>query len=530
MPSGGRATVLVKDLLDATGLCIRLLTSDQDALGRTLRWTYTTDLPDPSRYIAGGELVITGLVWRRTPADSEVFVRAVAESGASALAAGEGLLGHIPRDLIDACERHGLPLLAVPDNVSFGEVTEFLVGRVTGDRIASLNSSLVRHRQLLTAVADGRALDELALHTSRETGMACLIFTATGRRLVAEVVAFSDADVDTLTHAALSSERLPTTTTLSDGEPYSIFGIGPSLAQRTTRWFLAVAGDMDTFLPAISDAFGQLAAIAALDRARREEGRLVRREIADQAVALIEADSSRPEALTRLRQAAVDPDRPLVVIRIVHSGKVDLREMLRTVLSDTLTSFGGGCVGASTHGDIVAIVNTEDPYIAQTLRTRLSRLGSGIGRGRLLVGVSSEATGLTIDGALRSARHALDMSRQGTGPVTVTTGAQLTSAVSMLSALPDDVRRSFVEHVLAPLLEYDRRADAGLVDTLREFLATGGSWNRTADSLHVHLNTVRYRIKRVEELLGRDLGSTEDRLDVYLALQSIPRSSATGAA
>ena len=48
----------VKDLLDATQLGIRLLTSDVDALDRTLRWTYTTDLPNPSRYIAGGELVI----------------------------------------------------------------------------------------------------------------------------------------------------------------------------------------------------------------------------------------------------------------------------------------------------------------------------------------------------------------------------------------------------------------------------------------------------------------------------------------
>lgn len=51
----------VGDLLDASHLGIRLLTSDRDALGRTLRWTFTTDLPDPSRYIAGGELVITGL-------------------------------------------------------------------------------------------------------------------------------------------------------------------------------------------------------------------------------------------------------------------------------------------------------------------------------------------------------------------------------------------------------------------------------------------------------------------------------------
>ncbi|MBY3794957.1 PucR family transcriptional regulator ligand-binding domain-containing protein [Rhodococcus fascians] len=520
----------VGDLLDASHLGIRLLTSDRDALGRTLRWTFTTDLPDPSRYIAGGELVITGLVWRRTPDDSEVFVRSVAESGATALAAGEGLLGHIPLDLVDACERHGLPLLAVPDTVSFGEVTEFLVGRVTGDRIASLNNSLVRQRQLLTAVADGRALDELALHISRETGMACLIYTATGRRLVTEASALSDADVDTLTHAALSSETLPTTTVLADGSTYSVFGVGPSLVQRTTRWFLAVAGDMDSFSPDVSEAFGQLAAIAALDRARREEGRLVRREIADQAVALIEHDSTGFEALTRLRQAGVDPDRPLVVVRVAHSGRVDLREMLRSVVGDTLTSFGGGCVGCSAHGDIVAVVNTDDTLFAQTIRIRLSRLRSGIGPSRIHVGVSAVATGLTIDGALRSARHALELSRQGSAAVTVTAGTKPTSAVSMMSALPDDVRKSFVEHVLAPLLEHDRRTDADLTDTLREFLANGGSWHRTAESMHVHLNTVRYRIKRVEELLGRDLGSTADRLDVYLALQSMPRASAHGAA
>ncbi|MBY3989513.1 helix-turn-helix domain-containing protein [Rhodococcus fascians] len=520
----------VGDLLDASHLGIRLLTSDRDALGRTLRWTFTTDLPDPSRYIAGGELVITGLVWRRTPDDSEVFVRSVAGSGATALAAGEGLLGHIPLDLVDACERHGLPLLAVPDTVSFGEVTEFLVGRVTGDRIASLNNSLVRQRQLLTAVADGRALDELVLHISREMGMACLIYTATGRRLVTEASALSDADVDTLTHAALSSETLPTTTVLADGSTYSVFGVGPSLVQRTTRWFLAVAGDMDSFSSDVSEAFGQLAAIAALDRARREEGRLVRREIADQAVALIEHDSTGFEALTRLRQAGVDPDRPLVVVRVAHSGRVDLREMLRSVVGDTLTSFGGGCVGCSAHGDIVAVVNTDDKLFAQTIRIRLSRLRSGIGPSRIHVGVSAVATGLTIDGALRSARHALELSRQGSAAVTVTAGTKPTSAVSMMSALPDDVRKSFVEHVLAPLLEHDRRTDADLTDTLREFLANGGSWHRTAESMHVHLNTVRYRIKRVEELLGRDLGSTADRLDVYLALQSMPRTSAHGAA
>ncbi|MDJ0395877.1 PucR family transcriptional regulator [Rhodococcus sp. G-MC3] len=509
----------VKDLLDIADFGIRMLTSDPAALERTVRWTFTTDLPDPSRYIAGGELVITGLMWRHCAADSAIFVQAVFDSGAAALAAGEGLLGHIPDDLVEACERHGLPLLAIPDSVSFNEVTEFLVGRVSGDRIAALNSSLTRQRQLLTAIAEGRALDELALHTTRETGMQCLIFTATGRRLVVEAHPFSDADVDSLTHRALSAERLPATVTLDGGRTYSIFGIGASLSTRAMRWFVAVAGDFEAFDPSIADAFGQLASIAALDRARREEGRLVRREIADQAVHLLEEDWSKAETLVRLRQAGVDPDHPIVVISASFVGRGDMRELLRTVLSDTLTSFGGGCVGGGSKGDVVGIVATKGVDIVPILRTRLRRLAPGIGRSRLVVGVSSEVTGTALEGAIHAARHASTVALSSDRQVAVVAAGDLHSALSLVSILPDRVRREYTQRVLGPLLDYN--TDSGLVETLREFLAHGGSWNRTAEVLHVHLNTVRYRIKRIEELLGRDLGSTADRLDVFLALQSI---------
>ena len=117
------------------------------------------------------------------------------------------------------------------------------------------------------------------------------------------------------------------------------------------------------------------------------------------------------------------------------------------------------------------------------------------------------------------------------GQVAIVTAGDLDSAVSLVSILPDRVRRQYAERVLGPVLEYD--VDSVLLSTLEEFLAQGGSWNKTAEVLHVHLNTVRYRIKRVEELLGRDLGSTTDRLDVYLALRSVgtstrePRDQAT---
>jgi DNA-binding PucR family transcriptional regulator len=56
--------------------------------------------------------------------------------------------------------------------------------------------------------------------------------------------------------------------------------------------------------------------------------------------------------------------------------------------------------------------------------------------------------------------------------------------------------------------------------TLRAFLDCSGSWNKCAAALHIHVNTLRYRIRRIEELTGRDLGSLETRVDFFLALEA----------
>lgn len=67
----------LRALLDTDALGLRLL-GGEDELDRTVRGVMTTDLRDPSRYLSGGELVLTGLAWRRDAADSEPFVRILA--------------------------------------------------------------------------------------------------------------------------------------------------------------------------------------------------------------------------------------------------------------------------------------------------------------------------------------------------------------------------------------------------------------------------------------------------------------------
>jgi DNA-binding PucR family transcriptional regulator len=90
----------------------------------------------------------------------------------------------------------------------------------------------------------------------------------------------------------------------------------------------------------------------------------------------------------------------------------------------------------------------------------------------------------------------------------------------LLASVPTPVLRSFRDRLLGPLREYDDMHNADLVTTLRLFLACDGSWSACASRMYVHVNTVRYRISRVEALTGRDLSALADRVDFFLALRS----------
>jgi DNA-binding PucR family transcriptional regulator len=90
---------------------------------------------------------------------------------------------------------------------------------------------------------------------------------------------------------------------------------------------------------------------------------------------------------------------------------------------------------------------------------------------------------------------------------------------ALLASVPAPVLRSLRERLLGPLREYDDRHNTELMTTLSAFLACDGSWAACASRLFLHVNTVRYRIGRIEELTGRDLSALADRVDFFLALR-----------
>jgi purine catabolism regulator len=79
---------------------------------------------------------------------------------------------------------------------------------------------------------------------------------------------------------------------------------------------------------------------------------------------------------------------------------------------------------------------------------------------------------------------------------------------------------ALVSRVLGPLLEYERVHDTPLLATLDTFLGCRRSWQKTADAMWVHRQTVRYRIRKVEEITGRSTSETADIAELWLALRA----------
>ncbi|MYV98563.1 helix-turn-helix domain-containing protein, partial [Streptomyces sp. SID3343] len=136
------------------------------------------------------------------------------------------------------------------------------------------------------------------------------------------------------------------------------------------------------------------------------------------------------------------------------------------------------------------------------------------------IGVSARVARVDgLRGALEEAWHAGRIAGTRAGRVEVVGHAELASHVALLAAVPEDVRRAFRGRLLEPLRAYDASHQADLITTLEVFLDCDGSWTRCAARLHVHVNTLRYRIGRIEELTGRQLARLEDKVDFFLALK-----------
>ncbi|UUU25759.1 PucR family transcriptional regulator [Streptomyces sp. DSM 40750] len=553
----------LRALLDTDALGLRLL-GGEDELNRTVRGVMTTDLRDPSRYLSGGELVLTGLAWRRDAADSEPFVRLLVGAGVTALAAGEAELGDVPEDLVVACARHRLPLFAVNESVAFATITEHVVRQVSGERAGDLAAVVDRHRRMMTSGPAGGGPDVVLDLLGSDLDLRAWVLSPAGRLIAGPKIGGPGLPAELC--ARLSAEHLAATRTGRRGPhrvavgttTYSLFpisstGRAPGGARDVREtvlsdWLLAVEADSGDWPAERLDLLHGVAQLIAVERDRRDAARTVRRRLAQEVLELVQAGAAPAEIAARLRVAApvllpglgAAPHWQVVVARVewdggdVDSGPVT-QALLEEILVDPLAT-------GPEPSDRIAVAHTGEEAIAlvplpavssehdgresgihadMLLATVREPLTAGLdGDGRLTVGVSAgvhSAEGLR--GALEEARHARRVAAARSGRVCAAGHQELASHVLLLPFVPDDVRRAFTARLLDPLRDYDRRHRAELIPTLEAFLECDGSWTRCAARLHLHVNTLRYRVGRIEQLTSRDLSRLEDKLDFFLALR-----------
>ncbi|GAA4947220.1 DNA-binding PucR family transcriptional regulator [Nonomuraea thailandensis] len=489
----------ISDLLAIDDLRLRLLTGDP---AREFGTVHITDLPEPGRYLSGGELVLTGLMWWHAPEDSARFVAALAESGVAALGAGQAWLGHVPDDLVAACAHAGLPLVEVPVEVSFRTLAETVVPRLAGD----MRDALGRHRRLVAAIAEGADLRELFELTAAELGVTGAVVSASG-----EVIVGAADDPVGLAKAYLTAPRLPVRV-----GGHTIFAVGRG--HRAAGWVLACDGDlMDR-----ADLGYELAACVGLERSRVEEGRRVERRLTEQLIVAALGEAGVAELDARLRTCGVDAAEPYAIVNVTAPRPGATRGPDPATLGGQAVEelLGRQVVAAAGADGAVAVVPLRactPAELADRLRAGAAVLAALPGT-RLCVGLSGALTGAAaVKGGVEEAGHARRLAETRGGGV-VTSDEIYTHAL-LLATVPGDVRRSFAARLLSPLLDYDRRHQSELVRTLGIYLDCAGSWNACAEQLHVHVNTVRYRVRRIEELTGRDLSTMADRVDFFLALR-----------
>jgi hypothetical protein len=227
---------------------------------------------------------------------------------------------------------------------------------------------------------------------------------------------------------------------------------------------------------------------------------------------LVSEEERRQRALV---EALIHPEREIPSLR-------ELAARVRFPLADRYRPFAKTLPGAPTHAHSqLASALRARGVLALTEGDRVTGLAAedideavfGRPRGPYALGAPAPRTELAA--ALADMRLLVDLGRreQVDGQV-----AAEAFVPELLLARSPDLAARIAERVLGPLEAYAERRGSGLLETLDAFLACGLDRRRTAEQLHVHPNTLDYRLRRIAELTNLDPGQPRDLVMLELAL------------
>ena len=484
-------SLTIEDLLRSPALQLQLL-GGASGVGRRVAWAHVSELEDPTPWLLGSELIMTtGMAVPRAAARQRAYLERLDDAGVAGLALSARL--HVPPlhpAFFKAAEQRGFPVLEVPLPVPFITIAQAVAAAVQADMGESLSAQLQVFGALRWLTAEGLSVPEIFDRLEALSGFTLYLCTADGRTLLAGVAPPPPELAGLIPQTPDGPPTIPGGYALPVSVP-----AGPAGFLIALRRPGVVAAGLAVVQHIVTVAALQLTIV-------RHELEMLRREGAETLAELLGGVFDGVTARRRLGRLGFDPGRPLqlVVLRGIPATSED-----QTVV--------GRIAGAGVPHLIlrqeqqILVLLPEDPD-ARRLIESLEGVSAGASR-------AFEA-GAVLDIPRREALWAVARAEEGGGGM-VRYGADAAGRW-----LVDDAAglRALTAAVLGAVQTYDRTHRSALVTTVRTWMERDRHNEAVAFALAIHPNTLAYRLRRFEQLSGRNLTSTADLAEVWLALRA----------
>ena len=516
--------ITLSSMLERRELELDTVWADDEAAARPWSWAHSSDLADPSPFLSRGDaLLTTGTQWR-DDADISPWVERLSAVGVPAIGFGtEVFRNGTPDALAAACQAHGIALFEVPYRTPFIAVIRTVADLDASERFARVRFTLDAQRAIALAALRPDGLAAALTELEHRVGGPVALIGSDGRVAVGHRP--GRVALDTARRMLADGRRaavvIDEVTLQTIGRPDALRGV------------LAVggAGHDDATRAVVTSV------VAMVGLALEQERRLAR-TLDDLRAELLSAlvRGERELVATTLKALGGGiPDEPLAVAVIdPASGRREaLLDLLGARARGEASVTGGEHPGARSreHGSERSVFHARDGARVVVLADseRIDELlPELVEQSRGTAGVVRRVRWERLEQAIDDAARAADRMAERVGADAAAPDRILDAAAlrddGMLTRLAGADARRTAEAMLAPLDSHDADSGDALVATLAAWLGADAVAEQAAAVLGVHRHTVRARVRRAEQLLGRDLGAFPARAELWAALVAAGRA------
>lgn len=536
-----RPILTVRDLLAEADFGLELAADGRGA-DQAVEGIHLSELEDPTPWMLPRSVLLsTGLNLVSDPAFGVRLVEVMARAGM----AGIGIsLGHyvqaLPDGMVRRAEELSLPLFTVPMSLPFRRITSFVYYSLISQDTYRLRRTLSLQSNLLELLLEERGPADLVAQLAGLLETTVFLFDGQGELVTESQIQarFSSRNRDALWAAYREHRERHEVLPTFQFSGYRVSYREAVLYGRVERVLMvAYANRLIPELAEITLSFAQK--LVTLDRLRERdvaalEGRM-RMGLLDD---LVSGIGSERDLVERMAYHGLDPAawwRVAVLdigdiagrhSRATERTEEQIQELKTAFLASAdrfLIDHGLPYLTVPKSDTVVALIQSGDTDRAGAERTLvpLSRTTEQeVGAITVSIGVSAPGRGPRgVPSAFRQALEAVGLAKRRGGQ-RIRFFDQLHPQERLLETQSREALTAIFEDTVAPLVEYDRRRNSRLVDTLAAYLQADRSVGTAAASLHMHRNTLTKRLERIEAIMGLSLTANDDLVSLTLGLRA----------